>query len=319
MNYENFKIIDRANFKAGEFKNYGLFLHKQNKSLIMRFESAADLVECVDTNVKNGYWRYHNSSSSDSWIYGREGYDTFQLNREAILQGRILQQHIDLIDRYKQEIYSKRPELKDLEHQAQLKKRRRRFNEDDGELDIDRYMSGDPAMFVKTTPTLQKGNVCKMHFDQATSCGNGFKSFIEGMAWCIAMVDIIQTAGISVELTFGYTTQDCVQGVDFTNIHMVAKHAHEPVDVTKLMTYGLSGLFRKYVFAAWDMLHIGQGTSSSLGYAVSSFASMPTVGEFLDADILIKSNGVLNDGQITEVIKGVERFFKADYEAASTF
>lgn len=298
MNYENFEII-----KSGS--TFCQYVHKGKESAIIVFDSAAALVEYNEIEKWGEY------STNISWTYGNDGYGTSASTYNALKTGSILEKHIQLIDKYKEELYNRKPELKNLEHIAQTKKRRRKFNEDDGELCIDRYMSGDPAMFVKTTPTPIRGSIVRMHFDLPTRCDNEFKNFIEGMAWCIAMLDIIQSSGKSVELTIGYTATNAIYGVPHTSMVFTAKRADEPLDTIKLMTYGLSGLFRNYVFNAWQNLHIGKGGNP--GGPISSFNECPSVAEFLDVDILFKSTGIMHNGKIEELIAGVSRLFKSDF------
>lgn len=295
MNYDNFKIIDRKDFDARELKNYVEYLHNSNQSLIMLFDSIGDAVTCVNDNIKKGFWEDHCRIASTSWTCGVGM--TKETTDKALIDGVCDEKWLELVDAYRQKIRDENPEFAALEHQAYLKKRRRKFNEEDGELDIDRYMSNDPAMFAKTTPSLQKGNICRMHFDQNTGIGGDTDTYLAGMAWAVAMIEVIQLAGISVEFTFGFTSYKAMCGVDYTSTIIKMKSASDPLDVQRILSVGLPAIFRYYTGNLRYNLTIPGHHDSAWGTPLKHLRNAKSVTEFLDADVIVKA-AVSIDGKL---------------------
>lgn len=275
--------------RDGEFINWQSFTDK-GKNRIVVFDSGSDLIECIQNNLSllksDPTSMLNYCGRTNDWAFGE--YETFGATTEALTCGQISQKYINKVGEAKDEIYRRNPELANLEVIAMSKRRRRKFAEVGDELDIDRYMCNDPAMWQSNPPGDIVKRTARFYIDIWGSCSTDFNQFINGVVYAVALGDIIEKAGISLEIIVGASCDHFLKTEGHGTVCFTAKRADEPIDISKLLTYGLSGFLRAYIFSIYELIKdradVYSGYGSKLYGTVQSIQPINADVEFWGAD-----------------------------------
>jgi len=288
----------RSDIKKNEMNNYDSFVRKSPErglnDVIVVFDSADSLVKHFMHNVKeaggNGTWVNDSSgiyssgdiNDVDTWTFGKD-YPTFSKTIKALESGEVKDRYIKMFEEVKFEMYQKYPELYKLSETAVTKKRRRKFSEDGDELDIDRMMCGDPSMWMSLPKQVVAGKATTFFIDIGISAGVKTEILVESVIRSIALVDIVDKAGIATEIVVGAVTNKPTIGTRFVTPCCKAKHANEPLDLSRLLSFCLPGFFRSLIFNAYINLSEGRMEISGLGNGAWDFERNKEYFDFFNA------------------------------------
>lgn len=225
------------------------------------FNSINDLLKCVKHNsLEHGNKSWDNGgvdhNQDSAWVYGKE-YKNYKNTIEHLQRGSVVQSTLDQYDKLKNEIEEHFPELHELQRMAFKTRKRRKFSEEGGELDIDRYMSGDPEMW-QTTQVIKDKKTMKILFNCGIGGVNAAEVIIENVILLALFMDIVSALGISVELWFSCVTQDSTDISDYTVVSALIKSADEQVDIQSVLAVSVPGLFRYFIFRILGNIVPGQ-------------------------------------------------------------
>lgn len=280
-----FKIITKPT-KEGEIQNYVQYRNESEQGCEMiMFDTVADMTEACKVNVGNGTWKIGNSAGDDKWTFGSD-YPTLKETNGALDTGTVKQAYIDAVDKTKYDLLQKHPELLELERSAHMKKRKRKFSESGDELDIDRYMGGEVDMW-QSNPRREVKQSIKVMLNIAASSGKNFETFRKNMVLFVAMLDVLNTAGISTEVWVGALGVDTVTNTKESWVCAMAKGSQEPLDISRLLSFGLSGFFRYHTFRIWENVLGGGGVTNWSYGSVMAGACRQDAKDFLNFDMVI--------------------------------
>jgi hypothetical protein len=304
-NLQNYTPVSRP-ARKNEVINWQAYQHNNGNNAIVFFESVPEILKMMDK-----YWEttepYRNQRSQrDEWLYGE--YKTWGRTRHAL---ETEQKYLERVDETKHELFRRFPELQNLQHDGVAKRRRRRYAEDGDELDIDRYMSNDVNMWASMPPQDVQKKVARVYVNVWGSVGTQFNTFIDNVVIAVALIDIMESAGIAVEVLFGNTADNIFRNVySDSTICWVAKHAGDKVDISKMITYGLSGLLRAVMFDNYEALGILGGSTGGKGTLISKPLEDCQTVKDLNADIVIKGDdGYTRTGKLSMYIGKVRQLF----------
>jgi hypothetical protein len=314
----------KKELKKGELANYTAYMRGEDRLAI--FDSGDSLREHFYHNVDafggNGTWTSKNfwtpkSAVDKVWTFGTD-FPSFDLTAEAIREGRVGEKYLDRVEKVKSELYEKYPRLHELAQIAIVKKRRRRFNEDEGELDIDRYMSGDPAMFASMPRMSIKGKSATFYIELGMSHKTDAMATAEGVISALALIEIVERAGISTEIIVGATSNNAVQDARLLNVSMIAKKSDEPLDTSRLLSFALTGMFRQFIFGVRENM-TDSFAYSSLGKSSWRFEENKEFFDFFEALIKFRvRDAYWRNDQMSIMIDQVFEFLGETSPALST-
>lgn len=295
--------------EAGELVNYRTYFVEERRGAYLAakhqmiwFDSVSDMVECCKTNWENKTWDdrgyrgnnphsgrdfMHSNHASMKWRFGTDFPDV-ETSERALLSGTGAPGGFEKVEQMKLDLFTKHPELYELERLAYKVKRKRTFSEDGGDLNIDRYMSGDIAMWENMSRRPQKTAI-KIMINGTVSGDVSPETFLRGMIQLVAFLDILNAAGISSEVWYvpvGDKTNKITQRVAlFAKI----KGANEPLDIQKMLSIGLPALFRYYTFRIWCNIPAGEPISG-FGRVLDNPAEVNWIKERYDFDVVLSAN-----------------------------
>lgn len=253
-----FEVEWRQESCSGErpmFKKYTE--HKNNfQDSVIQFYSGADLVECFNKNLKfvggSGQWGEGDlvtDGSKKEWTFGSDLPDHYTTSL-CVEEGRFPQKYMDMYESVKQDLFTRFPNLHHLTEMAISKKRRRRFTEDGSELDIDRYLCCDPAMWGQVIKTDVRVKSASLYMEIGVSCGTDTETITKNVIFITVMADILELAGVTTDIYFGATGTPWSSSY-FNQVLVKAKSAGEPLDLSRILSFAAPGFYRQFVFAAW--------------------------------------------------------------------
>ena len=161
-------------------------------------------------------------------------------------------------------------------------RRRRYYNEDDGEPDVDIALSGRESYLIRKPKQMVNNRIVHLAWQLAHSHVEDESAFARQAAAAVAVTDQIEKYGYRVRLT-GYialSTGHAFRQTEASNLgeksdkiaeilfRIPIKHESAPVDEMKLICFGLPGVLRFYglawLFAAMGS-PIGGGMNSGCG------------------------------------------------------
>jgi hypothetical protein len=317
FNTTNFKRWQKSSLAPGELATYEAY-EMEGKNRIAIFDNAEHLIEHFDTNFKNGSWKLSDVVTEEDkvndWNFGKD-FNTLRKTKEALYSGATAALYMGLIDKTREELYDKYPELRRLEQVAVTKRRRRRFSEDGEELDIDRYMTGDPAMFCSMPRQDAVAKTASFYIDIQIAVGTDCKNISQGVISALALVDIVERAGISTEVIIGATANQPVTDANLVNVSCIAKRANEPLDIARLLSFCLPGMYRNFIFSGWGCAMTNERALSGLGNGDWSFGINSEYFDFFNALVLFRvKDRFWTNGEMQLMINKVMNFFNVSPE-----
>lgn len=147
-------------------------------------------------------------------------------------------------------------------------KRKRRWNEGEGEVDVDRFIAGEALCFEDCFRHRVEGSpVITIAVDMINSGCYSPESLFWNSAAAVAMVDLLEAAGYCVEV-IGYSRFSGIYHTQVKNFFssVVLKEAGDPLDCSSLIS-GLSAFaFRTLAFMAANLPKGSKPTDSGYGY-----------------------------------------------------
>jgi hypothetical protein len=315
FNTDNFKSWKKDNVKEGELSNYVAYQDK-NRNRVVIFNSGDDLVQHFEQNffgekptwTPNGTRIATKKDEKDEWRFGND-YKNYENTKKALSDGSILGNYLSTIEEAKQNLLERFPELSELNEIAISKRRRRKFTEDGDELDIDRYMSGDPAMFASMPRQQVRKRSARIYIDICVSGGNDAIEVTRNVAAALAMCDIVENAGISTEIVIGATSKGAAYDTNYFAVAAIAKQSDEPLDIARMISFCLPGMFRQFIFGAWANV-TNKSANSGLGQVLDNLKQCPELYNFWNCDVSIQaSNNYMNENNIRLIIKELKTLF----------
>lgn len=296
---------------TGEFKNYRGY-EDNDRNRVVLFDSASDVIESIHKNVKNRSWdrtKHYNSNKNIQWTYGSD-FPTMEATNEALEFGKMADIYLSKVELKKQQLFSEIPRLRELFEIGVAKRRKRQFTEDGSELDIDRYMCGDPAMFSDMPRMDVKARIARIFFNVAVSSGVSTQTLTDNIISCCAICDIIQSSGVSCEIWAAYCTRESSTQVNWMTIGVQAKAANEPMDINRMLTFALPGMFRSHIFVLiQNLLNSSETSDEGLGIPIQNNNDLLIASNFFEADVKMSGQNFYQK-DLNLIIEDIEKFFK---------
>jgi hypothetical protein len=298
------------------------FLNEKTRVEILVSNSLDQYVENVEANVMNYQqigWNVKDlfgfSSESAQWYFGE--YRTKEETYRCATTGTVKQELLNKVDKIKFDLLQKYPKLAELETHAVTKKRRRRFAEHGDEIDIDRYMSGEVECWQQSVKSPEKRSL-KIMFNGAQNAGQNANTFIENIIMFAAVSDLFEKAGLSVEIWCGDATQfHYTPGRSYGVNVFKMKDANEPLDIARVLSSGLSGVFRHWSFAT--LRNVFKTKDAGLGTATygSNAPVLKEAYDFLEFDFVLNAGG--GQSELAPLFNKIEESFFAEHEGKDYF
>lgn len=241
-----------------------LVLEDLKRRQVVSFSGITELITEHDEAIKDKRWQPYDKGKyeSSTWAHGSLGI--------ADKTGRCLlfsepPEHVIAKAKAFQDALMASDAYRTASEKAQSTKRRRVFELDGAELDIDRYLGQQDECWGKVTRGLQRP-VLRLAVNVSASCGNDESTFagVAALGTCCAL--LAEQAGCSLEIMCAMTSHDTKAGCLETAMIFPVKHADEPFHQDSLLCLGVPGLFRWYGFNIVDNAMTGK-THYAMGYA----------------------------------------------------
>jgi len=233
----------------------------EGKHAVMHMPNMRTMLECIhkkeiffDRVGKEG-------SERESWTYGNE-----VVGRDNLRRALTIGQTSDKVIR----LYQKMRSEMDMDSRISkfvgtgLSCKRRRVTRDDGDdLSMSRLMGGQDQYWSTTERKSQRANV-RIGMNMAISWQHKEEDFARLGATLALISDVLTKMGYGVEvLAYSFVQYSGKNDWRYLGISIPIKMSNEPLDIHRLMSAGLSGLFRDYIFG---LLEKEYKSYSSMGY-----------------------------------------------------
>ena len=270
-------------------------LSGRNLKSLYKFENVDEILSMYDAN-KDNRDIFHNISNTTiegkRWTFGKlSGYDNEQAVRDCAEKGKAHPRVMTYINKYRQELQE--DGLYDVPDEMKSVKRKRRWSEDGGELDIDRVMTGDPNYWVTSRRDGQQ-RIVNVGINYSMSADNSATQFPRLLAMAFCTAEIIERLGYGVEITAIRTNYPAGISNWERGFTFPLKKSQEPLDINRIGSISLVGFFRYFSFFVGNVLYKdGCGRCMETSDEMTSFAG---------ADIVIE-NKWLNTGKQEYYVK----------------
>jgi len=233
----------------------------EGKHAVMHMPNMRTMLECI--HKKEIFFDRVGKEGSDRelWTYGNE-----VVGRENLRRALTIGQTSDKVIR----LYQKMRSEMDMDSRISkfvgmgLSCKRRRVTRDDGDdLSMSRLMGGQDQYWSTTERKSQRANV-RIGMNMAISWQHKEKDFARLGATLALISDVLTKMGYGVEvLAYSFVQYSGKNDWRYLGISIPIKMSNEPLDIHRLMSAGLSGLFRDYIFG---LLEKEYKSYSSMGY-----------------------------------------------------
>tara|TARA_R100000458_G_C8273211_1_gene248061 strand:+ start:813 stop:1769 length:957 start_codon:yes stop_codon:yes gene_type:complete len=269
---------------------------------LYKFDSMDELMSMYDEHKENEDI-YHNLAigtiSGREWTFGKlKGYNNKASVRDCIDKGKAHPKVMTYINKYRRELQE--DGLYDVPDEMKSVKRKRRWSEDGGELDIDRVMTGDPNYWV-TSSRDGKQRIVNIGVNYSMSSDNNSTQFPRLLAMAFCTAEIVERLGYGVEIT-GIRANYSTSGWNSSwerGFTFPLKKSQEPLDINRIGSISLVGFFRYYSFLIGNILYKdGCGRCTETSDDMTAFAG---------ADIVVENKWLSNGKQEHYVKKALAR------------
>lgn len=214
---------------------------------VIHFESAGHIIE---HGISKGWTSKHLGDSESEWRYGTEFTD-YEMTCNAVLAGDCTDKTRKKVEYYR-DIMLNMDGVQESMRRASTHKRKRVFSDFGSELDIDRVLSGDPYHWQRMTKGRQSNSV-KIAVNISVSCVHSEEQLHKLAALTSVTADMLQRCGLSVEIlgicmAKNITRGDKKREQGFT---FKIKSASEKLDLSRVASAGIPGLYRSVGFNTW--------------------------------------------------------------------
>jgi hypothetical protein len=319
FNLDGYKIWNKRTILPNENANYVAYQNNDKTGRCILFNSGADMVNCLEENFKNGVWDINDSGAANltvnpdrpnTWTFG-DYFPTLNQSREVLESGSTSYKMMNLIEKVRADIFTRMPIVRELNELAPVKRRRRKFTEDGDELDIDRYMCGDPAAFVSLPRQDVKKKSARVYIDLSISGYTDTEAITKNIIFAAVMCDIIEKAGINMEIIFGDTTNNATCDFDgILNISCIGKSSEEPMDIARVLSFALPAFERHYIFGITHYVS-DCGARSGMGQPVRN--TNIDFYKLFNADIIFRGEDPYwNPDGANVWVQGIKNLFNLD-------
>ena len=233
-------------------------MHKEDVTLkdkgfrqLLHFSGITEFVTTVQEGLENKeeskkWGRRDIEDSSAHWHHG--SLCTPEKSQECLLYAKPPAHVVAKAEAFKEALMAS-DAYRHASEKAQSTKRRRVFELDGGELDIDRYMGNQDECWSRMTRGLQRP-VIRLAVSGVASDGNDEDAFAgtAALATCCAL--LAEQAGCSLEILGTIVIANVIKGTREGGSIMPIKHADEPFHQDALLSFGIPAVLRYYGFAA---------------------------------------------------------------------
>lgn len=318
MNREEKFTLWTPTANKNAFANYAAWEDKANNDRVVMFDSMDDLITCFNKNFRSfggdGSWPNERHigtklTERDEWKFGKD-FPTLQATNEAMSEGKMAEKYLDMVAEKRAKLLATVPRLQTLSEIAITKRKRIRYNDEDGELDIDRYMAQDENMFFDMPRQDVSSRVARIYCNLGASGSMSTEAMTENVITIAAICEIVSMAGVSVEIYMAGCAQKPISGTNWYNVAVLAKAANETLDISRLLTFALPAFFRQYVFGIWTNVK-NEGATEDWGLGTVAYMAeyLPVISRFFDADIKINAANPMQEKEIQIAVNEIEKFF----------
>ena len=227
---------------------------KNSTNIVYEFNSITELLE----TAKKCTVPVAEHSTSD-WQYG-ELY-SWEKTEKYLRAGKGLSSVRRISRKYRHEFENTK--LSEITQRVTSCKRKRRYNDNDGDLDLERVMAGSDDYWTKIERNGEQKTV-RIGINFSISCGNDTESFSKIVALGAVFAETLESLGYGVEI-YGCCLYKSARkrnkrygemGMTFP-----VKQVTEPLDFDRIYSIGLQGLLRNAKFRAEQYLTGNYGGS----------------------------------------------------------
>jgi len=231
----------------------------EGKHAVVEIPNVKTMLDIIDENDLYTYER------ETSWQYGKH-----VVGRENLQRAMMVGRTSDAMMRTYQKLRASIDNRLDVSKFAGmgLSCKRKRVRRDDGDdLSMSRLMGGSDQYWETTLRKSKRANV-RIGMNMAIACGHKEKDFARLGATLACICDVITKLGYGVEvIAYNFVEYKGKHDWKKFGISIPFKLANEPLDIHRLMTAGLPGLFRDYMFGLMENVY---KFGSGLGYQIET-------------------------------------------------
>ena len=225
--------------------------NSKKSNIVFEFNS---ITELLDTAKKSSLVLRH---TTKKWQYGKLG--SWKKTEQYLRAGKGLSSVRRISRKYRHEFENTK--LSEITQRVTSCKRKRRYNDNDGDLDLERVMAGSDEYWTKIERNGDQKTV-RVGINFSISHANDTESFSKIVALSAVFAEILESLGYGVEI-YGcclYTSKG-QRDKSYKEIGLTfpVKKVTEPLDFDRIYSIGLQGLLRNAKFRAEKHLTGGWG------------------------------------------------------------
>lgn len=274
--------------------------NKESKTAFVFFDGVQELYsEKIEPYVEGKRFFYKHPEKweggfgSAEWVFGTKNLTECKSRLEKLLRGEVPQSYIDRIE-------DALPETKQF-GAGQVKRRRKRRNEFDGDFDLDAVMAGDPRFYSKVTKVKRMQKTTSIVVNVSASSAVSASEIQTKMTQVISNIIAIAQTGATIDVT---AVAAACNGIDEDNsdnrvwvgykLHSAGER-FSPAKLYPLLTSYIlrTAIFRGYVAGCATMQgrKDNKRVSGSLGQPITTKldanflkTDLPILAEYLKTD-----------------------------------
>lgn len=239
--------------------------------------------------------KWEGDLSNADWVFGTKDKEECKDRLEKLLRGEVPQSYIDRIEKVL-------PKVKQF-GAGQVKRRRKRRNEFDGDFDLDAVMAGDPRFYSKVTKVNRMQKTTSIIINVSASAMVTAREIQEKMTQVISNVIAIAQTGATIDVTVVAGAAVSIDRDNNNNRVWVGYKLHSagerftPEKLYPLLTSYIlrTAIFRGYIVGTAKM----QGREDNKEVDTCLGQPMTTA---------------LNEGFLEEDIKTLAEYLKTDFQ-----
>lgn len=208
------------------------------------------MLDCIYET--KSFWHNNGAKGSDreTWTYGSNVVGRDNLKR-ALTIGQSSDNMIQLYQKMRSEI-DMDARISKFVGKGLSCKRKRVIRDDGDDLSMARLMGGQDQYWSTTVRQSQRANV-RIGMNMAISWQHKEEDFARLGATLALISDVLTKMGYAVEvIAYNFVQYNGGNDWKYFGISIPIKMPNEPLDIHRLMSAGLSGLFRDYCFGLMD-------------------------------------------------------------------
>lgn len=258
-----------------------------------------DSLKHMQAEIQKNNWQFSKTDEreGDDWTYGHT-FKTHDVHIKALNHGRTTP---TLVTHYKKirSMIEKKIKVTRFFNEGVSCKRRRRFMDEGDEIDIDRLLCNSDNPWIVTTRDKKSKNI-RIGINYALSHGNNEASFAKLCAAGAYLSDVLTKLGYSVEI-IGLVSLLYSGKKDYDKVCISSKFkgSGQKLDVQRVLSIGLTGLFRNQIFGILE--------KKFLSYSSMGRQSMTSDEEKkqLNINYVIEQEIVKDDNKILEFFESI--------------